>query len=263
MSAGFVRLPFDGRGVDIEHVWLNSDRLDRPTMVFLHEGLGSVSMWKGFPQQVCDRLGVRGLVYSRPGYGRSTPRPDEERWLPDYMHRQAHELLPALLGALGIQRPWLLGHSDGASIALLYAARHACAGLIVLAPHIVVEDISVKSIAEAREAYLTTDLRERLGRHHDEPDSAFWGWNHIWLDPAFRAWDIRHGIETISCPVLAAQGLDDEYGTLEQIHGIARAVPQTRLLELPNCRHSPHKDQPQALLEACDDFYSQHQRARA
>jgi pimeloyl-ACP methyl ester carboxylesterase len=263
MSTGFVRLPFDGREVDIEYVWLNGDLHDRPTMVFLHEGLGSVSMWRDFPQRVCDRLGVRGLVYSRPGYGRSTPRPDGERWRPDFMHRQAHEVLPALLGELKVTRPWLLGHSDGGSIALLHASRHECAGVIVLAPHIVVEDISVKSIAEAREAYLSTDLRERLGRHHDNPDSAFWGWNDIWLDPAFRSWDIAQDIRTLVCPVLAVQGVDDEYGTLEQIHGIARVVPQTRLLEIPNCRHSPHKDQPQILLDACEHFHRQHQNAHA
>lgn len=262
MSAGFVSLPFDGRQVSIEHVWLNEGLTDAPTMVFLHEGLGSVSMWRDFPLRLCERLGVRGLVYSRPGYGRSSPRPDEERWLPDYQHRQALELLPALLDALDVQRPWMFGHSDGASIALMYAARHDCRGLIVLAPHIMVEDISVKSIAEARDAYLNTDLRERLSRHHDNPDSAFWGWNHAWLNPDFRAWNISEDIKTITCPLLAVQGLDDEYGTLEQIRGIARRLQQTQLLEMPDCRHSPHKDQPQALLDACDDFYRQHQHAQ-
>ncbi|CAM3843272.1 alpha/beta fold hydrolase [Roseateles saccharophilus] len=259
MSSGFVSIPFDGRQVDIEYSWIAGGPVDGPTMVFLHEGLGSVSMWRDFPRQLCERLGVRGLVYSRPGYGRSTPRPGHERWLPDFMHRQADEVLPALLKALGIARPWLFGHSDGGSIALLHAAGHECAGVIVLAPHILVEGISVTSIAAAREAYLRTDLRERLARHHADPDSAFWGWNDIWLDPAFRAWDIREDIRAITCPVLAVQGLDDEYGTLEQIRGIARELPRTRLLELANCRHSPHKDQPQALLEACDMFYRQHQ----
>ena len=263
MSVRFARLPFDGREVDIEYAWLHDDAPAGPTMVFLHEGLGSVSMWKDFPRQACERLGLRGLVYSRPGYGRSTPRRADEHWRSDFMHRQAHELLPALLGALGIQRPWLFGHSDGGSIALLHAARHACAGVIVLAPHILVEDVSVTSIAAAREAYLATDLRERLSRYHDDPDSAFWGWNRIWLDPAFRAWDIRRDIEAITCPILAVQGVDDEYGTLEQIRGIARRLPQTRLLEIPDCRHSPHKDQPQVLLDACDDFHRQHQRAHA
>jgi pimeloyl-ACP methyl ester carboxylesterase len=148
------------------------------------------------------------------------------------MHRQAHEVLPALLEALGVDStqnpPWLFGHSDGGSIALLHAARWPTrvAGAIVLAPHILVEDVSIASITQAREAYRGTDLRMRLARHHDDPDSAFWGWNDIWLHPAFRAWNIEAEIGAITCPVLAVQGLDDEYGTLEQIRGMARRVPQ-------------------------------------
>lgn len=261
MNPRFARIQFGDRVIEVEYVWLNAELTDAPVMVFLHEGLGSVSMWKDFPRQLCERLGVRGLLYSRPGYGRSTARPESEQWLSNFMHRQAHEVLPELMERFGIERPWLFGHSDGGSIALLYASRYECAGAIVLAPHIVVEDISVTSISAARDAYLNTDLRERLGRYHDDPDSAFWGWNRIWLDPEFRAWEIGEEIETIDCPLLAVQGLDDEYGTLEQIRGIARRVPQTQLLEITNCRHSPHKDQPQALLDACDNFYRQHQRA--
>jgi pimeloyl-ACP methyl ester carboxylesterase len=195
-------------------------------------------------------------VYSRPGYGWSTPRAAEEHWAPDFMHHQAHQVLPALLRALGIDaevdRPWLLGHSDGGSIALLYAARfpHALAGAAVLAPHIVVEELSVASIAKARQAYATTDLRQRLARHHADPDSAFFGWNDAWLSPTFRNWSIEAEIGSITAPLLALQGLDDEYGTLEQIRGIARRVPHTRLLELPACAHSPHRDQPDAVIEA-------------
>jgi len=239
---------------------------DGPLLVFLHEGLGSVSMWRDFPQQLCGRLGARGLVYSRPGYGRSTPRAHTARWGVDFMHRQAHEVLPALLQALSVQEPiWLLGHSDGGSIALLYAARHGAfgaapplAGAIVLAPHILVEEVSVRSIEQARQAYLHTDLRQRLARHHDDPDSAFWGWNDIWLSPAFRSWSIEADLHRIKVPVLAVQGVDDEYGTLEQIRGIARRVPQTELLELPACGHSPHRDQPQALMEAVAGFVGRH-----
>jgi pimeloyl-ACP methyl ester carboxylesterase len=182
------------------------------------------------------------------------------------MHRQAHEVLPALLQALSVQEPiWLLGHSDGGSIALLYAARHGAfvgapplAGAIVLAPHILVEEVSVRSIEQARQAYLNTDLRQRLARHHDDPDSAFWGWNNVWLDPAFRGWSIEADLPHIKVPVLAVQGVDDEYGTLEQIRGIARRVPQTELLELPACGHSPHRDQPQALMEAVAGFVGRH-----
>ena len=217
-------------------------------------------MWRVFPQRVCEAAGCRGLVYSRPGYGRSTPRATEDALGTDFMHRQAHEVLPALLDALGIDatadKPWLLGHSDGGSIALLYAAHspQRIAGAIVLAPHILVEDVSVSSIAKARTAYLETDLRQRLSRHHDDPDSAFWGWNDIWLHPDFKHWSIEKEISTITCPLLAVQGLNDEYGTLEQIRGIARQVPQTQLLELPDCGHSPHRDQPEKLIAAITAF---------
>ncbi|MBP6515300.1 MAG: alpha/beta hydrolase, partial [Steroidobacteraceae bacterium] len=225
---------------------------------FLHEGLGSLAMWKDFPQRLCDAAGCRGLVYSRPGYGRSTPRATEEAWGLDFMHRQAHEVLPALLHALGFagERIWLFGHSDGGSIALLYAARFVdqVAGAIVVAPHIVVEDLSVASIEQARVAYQDTDLRERLARYHDDPDSAFWGWNAIWLHPPFRDWSIEDEIGAIACPLLAVQGVDDEYGTLEQIRGIARRVPQTELLVLDDCGHSPQRDQPEALIAAAAAF---------
>ena len=258
MSAGpgFVELDWDGRRQRIEFQWLASDAAAAPLLVFLHEGLGSVSMWRDFPTQLCVAAGCRGLVYSRPGYGRSTPRDAAAPWRPDFMHRQAHELLPMLLAALDIdtalQRPWLFGHSDGGSIALLYAARfpQRIAGAIVLAPHIMVEEISMRSIRLARTAYLETDLRARLARHHDDPDSAFWGWNEVWLHPPFRQWSIEHEIEAIVCPLLAVQGLDDEYGSVEQIRGIARRVPQTRLLELPGCGHSPHRERPQQVIDA-------------
>ena len=264
MSPEFVEIAWQGRPVRIEHEWIARERRRAPLMVFLHEGLGSLSMWKDFPQQLCKALHCRGLVYSRPGYGRSTPRAAEEAWGLDFMHRQAHEVLPALLKALDIDpardKPWLFGHSDGASIALLYAARFTqqLAGTIVLAPHIRVEDLSVTSIEGARQAYLHTDLRERLARYHDDPDSAFWGWNRIWLHPPFKDWSIEAEISAITCPLLAVQGLDDEYGTLEQIRGIARRVPQTRLLELADCGHSPHRDQPGALIEVAGKFFRSH-----
>lgn len=252
----FVDIDWHGRKVRIEHAWIGRERAGRPLIVFLHEGLGSVSMWRDFPARLCEAVNARGLVYSRPGYGRSTPRAPEEAWGLDFMHRQAHEVLPALLEALDIdvarERPWLLGHSDGGSIALLYAARWwaQLSGLVVLAPHIFVEDLSIRSIEEARTAYETTDLKARLARHHDDPDSAFRGWNDIWLHPPFRQWTIEAEIGSIGCPLLAIQGLDDVYGTLEQIRGIARRVPQTRLLEIPACGHSPHRDQPEAVIQA-------------
>jgi pimeloyl-ACP methyl ester carboxylesterase len=262
-NAAWVEIDWAGKPVRIEYRWVGSAAPGAPVLVFLHEGLGSVGLWRDFPARLCEAAGARGLVYSRPGYGRSTPREAGERWTPRFMHRQAEEVLPALLRALHLdpaREPlWLFGHSDGGSIALLHAAAFpgALRGAIVLAPHIFVEEVSVRSIQQARMAYLQTDLKQRLGRFHDDPDSAFWGWNDIWLDPGFRDWTIAGEIASIRCPLLAVQGLDDEYGTLEQIRGIARAVPGTQLLELADCGHSPHKDQPEAVIAAAAAFLRQ------
>jgi len=252
----WVDIDWAGRRVRIEHHWIGTRQPGQPLLVFLHEGLGSLSMWRDFPARLCDAVGCRGLVYSRPGYGRSTPRAAQEAWGPDFMHRQAHEVLPALLAALGLDTaaspPWLFGHSDGGSIALLYAARFPqhVAGAVVLAPHIIVEDLSIASIERARTDYLHADLRQRLARHHDDADSAFWGWNDVWLHPSFRQWSIEQEIAAIRCPLLAVQGEDDTYGTLEQIRCIARRVPQTSLLALPACGHAPHRDHPEAVMAA-------------
>lgn len=291
----FVELNWGGQPICIEHLWVGTNAPSAPLMVFLHEGLGSVSMWRDFPALLCQTLGCRGLVYSRPGYGQSQMHAADQAWSPDYMHRQALEVLPAFLNALGVTQPvWLLGHSDGGSIALIYASRHSdldgqqspsarasqgqapvpagaqpsgraavrsappVAGVIVLAPHIRVEDISVQSIAQARVAYESTDLRARLGRHHADPDVVFWRWNRIWLDPAFRRWSLEDEISSITCPLLAVQGLDDEYGTLEQIRGIRRRVPQTVLMELADCGHSAHRDQAEALTQRIHAFFKQH-----
>jgi pimeloyl-ACP methyl ester carboxylesterase len=259
-ASALCAVPWRGSTVQIEHRWIAPERSSAPLMVFLHEGLGSVSMWRDFPAQLCDALGWRGLVYSRPGYGRSTPRAPGERWAPDFMHQQALELLPALLDTLGVdtarEPPWLFGHSDGGSIALIHAAHHPgrVSGLIVLAPHIRVEDVSLRSIEQARVAYEQGDLRARLARHHDDPDSAFRGWNGAWLAPEFRDWSLSAELPRIRCPVLAVQGLGDEYGTLAQIRGIAEVAPQTRLLELAHCGHSPHRDQPEVLIAAVRRF---------
>ena len=257
----FATITWRNQPVRLEYQWVGVRDAQAPVMVFLHEGLGSVSMWRNFPDQLCQALGCRGLVYSRPGYGNSTPRAADDHWAPDFMHRQADEVLPAFLRAVGVhvqkQPLWLFGHSDGGSIALLYAMHHprALAGAIVVAPHILVEEVSIASIAQARNAYLETDLRQRLARHHADPDSAFWGWNDIWLDPGFRPWRIDEQLGSITCPLLAVQGVDDAYGTLEQIRGIARKVPQCELLELQACGHSPHKDQPDRLIAAVTHFF--------
>lgn len=256
-TSEFASISWRGRAVQVEYQWIAPERSAAPLVVFLHEGLGSLAMWKDFPERLCAAGGFRGLVFSRPGYGRSTPRGPDELWDVDFMHRQAQEVLPALFGALGItEAPWLFGHSDGASIALLYAAHFPgrVRGLVLLAPHIFVEDVTIENIELARTAYETTDLPRKLGRYHDDPDSAFWGWNRIWLHPPFRQWNIEAEIGAIRAPVLAIQGVDDEYGTLDQIRGIARRVAGTQLLELPSCGHSPHRDQPDAVMAVATGF---------
>ena len=256
-ATSLVDIAWRERSVQIETQWLGEANPKAPLLVFLHEGLGSLAMWKDFPERLCRAAGVRGLVFSRPGYGRSTPRDEAEAWGLDFMHRQAYEVLPALLDALEVAQPvWLFGHSDGGSIALLHAGRHPerVAGLVVLAPHIFVEDITVANIERARDDYQSGTLRAGLARYHDDVDSAFWGWNRIWLQPAFARWNITDELADIRCPVLAIQGLDDAYGTLAQIRGIAERVPATRLLELPHCGHSPHRDQPEQVIAAAQNF---------
>jgi pimeloyl-ACP methyl ester carboxylesterase len=266
LGVEFVSLDWCGQTVDIEVQWVGVPDAHAPCMVFLHEGLGSVAMWRDFPDRLCQAAGMRGLVYSRPGYGQSTARTADVHWQPDFMHRQALEVLLVLLNAVGLdvdkQPPWLFGHSDGGSIALIYAMHHPAqlAGAIVVAPHISVEDVAIASIQRARTAYLETDLRERMQRYHADPDSAFWGWNDIWLSPGFRPWRIDDQLASIVCPLMAVQGTDDEYGTLEQIRGIARKVLQCELLELARCRHSPHKDQPDLLIRAATRFIQRQQQ---
>jgi pimeloyl-ACP methyl ester carboxylesterase len=252
----FAEISWRGSPLRMEYQWVGAARSAYPVIVFLHEGLGSAALWKDFPDTFCTAHGFTGLVFSRYGYGRSTPRPAQERWPVSFMHAQAHEVLPAFFTCLGLEKPWLFGHSDGGSIALLYAARFpdAVTGIVVVAPHIFVEDLTIRSIEQARQTYRSTDLRSRLARYHSDPDSAFWGWNDIWLDPAFRAWNIEQHLPRITCPVLAIQGEDDEYGTLEQIYGIKRHAQQTRLLVLPRCGHSPHWDQPEALNQEVARF---------
>jgi pimeloyl-ACP methyl ester carboxylesterase len=233
-------------------------------LVFLHEGLGSVSQWTqralDWPQAVCAATGRAAVLYSRRGYGQSAPVPEVRgagRLGPDYMHREAWEVLPALLQALQIAKPVLLGHSDGATIALLHASRFPVTACVAMAPHVLVEDLAVASIARAREVFETggpAGLRERLARHHADVDGAFWQWNDVWLSAAFRSFDIRAECRAISAPLLLIQGLDDEYGTLRQLDEIALAVPQARQSRLADCGHSPQRDQPDKSLQAIEDF---------
>jgi pimeloyl-ACP methyl ester carboxylesterase len=242
-------------GHRLDYRWIEPRGEDRPTLVFLHEGLGSVELWKDFPDQVAEATGAGTLVYSRYGYGKSDPL--EGRRAVDYMHREALEALPEVLADRGIANPVLVGHSDGASIALIHAGagRWPVRGLVLMAPHVFVEDLTVESIAQAKVTYETTDLGRKLGRYHQDADNAFWGWNHIWLHPPFRDWNIEECLPGVACPVLAIQGKDDEYGTMAQLDAIEAGVKgPVRRLELDACKHSPHRDQPAATLDAITRF---------
>jgi pimeloyl-ACP methyl ester carboxylesterase len=226
-----------------------------PALVFLHEGLGSVAMWRDFPQRVADATGHPALVYSRATYGRSSPLTAPRH--PDYMHVEALSTLPALLDFLGINEPILIGHSDGASIALIHAGARlrAVRAVAAIAPHVFVEPLSLTSIANAKHGYETGELRQRLSRYHADVDSAFRGWNDIWLAPEFRDWNIESFLGGIECPVLLVQGEDDEYGTLAQIDAIQRQLPgRVERVVLAACGHSPQRDQPEATLTALARF---------
>jgi pimeloyl-ACP methyl ester carboxylesterase len=241
-----------GARLEVERISVGREAL--APVVMLHEGLGSVAMWRDFPHRVAHAAGRDVVVYSRAGYGRSSAAslPYGVR----YMHDEALTVLPALLDALGIARPFLFGHSDGASIALIHAGMSGrpVRGLALMAPHVMVEDVSIASIEAAKVAWRSTDLRARLSRHHDDVDAAFNGWNDIWLNPDFRAWSIEDETRRVSCPVLAIQGEDDEYGTMAQIERIADLAPDVELVRLADCRHSPHRDQPDAVIEALVRF---------
>ena len=233
----------------------------RAPLVFLHEGLGSVALWTqrglDWPHRLCQATERAGVVYSRRGYGQSEPNTDVRgagRLPADYMHREAWEVLPALLQALDISRPVLLGHSDGASIALLHASRHPVAACIAMAPHVVVESVAIASIRQAKADFEAGLLRERLARYHGDVDSAFWQWNDVWLSPGFRNFDIRPDCQRITAPLLLLQGLQDEYGTLLQLDEIVRAAPHAQQLRLAACGHSPQRDQPERAAEAITHF---------
>jgi pimeloyl-ACP methyl ester carboxylesterase len=222
-------------------------------LVFLHEGLGCVALWRDFPPRLAEATGLPSFVYSRANYGRSSasvPLPRPVR----YMHDEAL-LLPELLRAAGISQPVLVGHSDGASIAILYAAAHRVPGLILEAPHVFAEELSLRSIAKAREAYERGDLRARLARWHEHVDAAFWGWNGPWLHPGFRGWNLTGCLPAIEAPTLLVQGEEDEYGTLAQIEAIERGLRgRSDRLVLPGCGHAPHKDREAEVLQAMARF---------
>jgi pimeloyl-ACP methyl ester carboxylesterase len=224
------------------------------TIVMLHEGLGSIALWKDFPQRLAVRTGCRVFAYSRYGHGNSDKL--MERRPVDFMHHEGELVLPELLAKLRIERPILLGHSDGGSIALIFAGRYPgrVRALILEAPHVFVEDLGVTSIAAAKVAYQTTNLRSKLGIYHDEVDATFWGWNDIWLDPRFRSWNIESYLESITCPILCIQGEQDDYGTPAQVEAIAAHILGTEIVMLPDCAHSPHRDRREATLEKMAEF---------
>jgi pimeloyl-ACP methyl ester carboxylesterase len=255
MPNHFVDIEATGRRFTIEYQWVNPHHSDAPLLIFLHEGLGSVAIWKDFPQRLCDAGGYRGLLYSRPGYGWSTPRATEEKWPVDYLQTQAIQVLPALLHALGLDdiQPWLFGHSDGGSIALIYAAMfpQSLSGAAVLAPHVFVEDFSLDAIRQTVVQYRhSPNLKQGLARYHADPDSAFYGWSDAWLAPQFKAWNIEAMLSEIRVPLLAIQGIDDEYATMEQLDRIKANVPHCQLQKFADCGHTPHRDQPQRVIDA-------------
>ncbi|MEO7404022.1 MAG: alpha/beta hydrolase [Burkholderiales bacterium] len=243
----------DGRALEIRTI--DACAADHPTLVFLHEGIGSISLWRDFPDRLAAATGFGALVYSRYGYGQSAVLAEPRA--ADYMHREALDVLPAILQTVGIDRHMLVGHSDGASIALIYAgaaARPGLEGVLLEAPHVFVEPMNIKAIAATRETFMSTDLASRLARHHRDPSKTFYGWNDVWLSPAFRDWNIESHLAGIAVRVLAMQGIDDEYGTMTQLDRIMARVPDCRELRIPRCGHSPHRDQPEVVLAAMTEF---------
>ena len=226
-------------GRSVYYEWIDGES-GKPTLVFLHEGLGSIRQWRDFPQKVAATTGCRALVYDRYGYGQSDVLAERKRGV-RFMHDEALSALPDLLQVLKVENPILVGHSDGASISLIHAgANHPVRGVVAMAPHVFIEPLCLTSIAKAAEAFEATDLKGKLGRYHRDARKTFYGWADVWLDPEFKAWDIREDyLPKIECPVLAIQGYDDEYGTMAQ---------------LDDCGHSPFKDQPDAVISKISTF---------
>ncbi|HVA35230.1 MAG TPA: alpha/beta hydrolase [Stellaceae bacterium] len=242
-------------GHRIEYADIAARRDGAPTLILLHEGLGSLAMWRDFPVRLAHATGCRTVTYSRWGYGRSDRFPGPRD--PRYMHREALDELPALRAALAIDDPVLVGHSDGASIALIHTGsrRWKVRGLILEAPHVFVEDVSIAGIEEAKHAYESDDLKRRLARYHADVEGVFRGWNDIWLSAVFRDWNIEEYLPGVNCPVLAIQGIDDQYGTVAQVNAVARGVKGSfEKLLLEDCMHAPHRDQEADSLAAMAGF---------
>lgn len=246
-------LTIDGRRLEI--AWHGPPPDAAPTIVLLHEGLGSVSMWKDFPQKLAAETGCGVLVYSRFGYGKSAPVTPPRPLT--YMHEEGKTVLPALLDALSVREAILFGHSDGGSIAIVHAATGSprIRALVLEAAHVFCEDVSVASIEKARDAYQHGDLRTRLSKYHDDVDGAFWGWNRAWLDPKFRDWNLEEFLPGITAPTLVIQGDADPYGTLAQVDAIARGVrgPVEKWI-VPGAGHAPHKEREAETLARVGAF---------
>lgn len=245
-------IPITGRL--LETSFIESRTNEGATIVMLHSGLGSMNLWHKFPSKLAEATGCSVLLYSRYGYGRSEVlREKRDKF---YLHHEGYEVLPKVLEQFKITRPILFGHSDGATIALLYAAKYPAKplGVILEAPHVFVEEITIEGILEAKDDFKNGDLGKKLQPHHTDAEKTFWGWNDIWLDASFRDWNIEGEIRTIQSPILAIQGEDDQYGTLAQLDAIKAVTPNTELLVLSNCRHSPHSDQAEAVLAKSAEF---------
>jgi pimeloyl-ACP methyl ester carboxylesterase len=239
-------------GIRIEVLELQADTTAAPPLVLLHEGLGSVDLWRGFPQALHEATGARTLVFSRFGHGRSDPPPRPRT--PTFMHEEALEVLPAVLEKFSIERPILVGHSDGASIALIYASEYPVSGLILFAPHVFVEEMGVRSIEQTHHAFHNEGLRERMARYHDDPEITFSGWSGVWLDPEFRSWNIEPLLPRVTAPLLLVQGTDDQYGTLAQLETIERGVSGTTERLIVSGGHAPHREHPELVVDACRRF---------
>ena len=241
-------------GRSLAYEWIGSP--SRSPLVFLHEGLGSIRQWRDFPQRVAAATGLSALVYDRYGYGQSDLLAEPRRTV-KFMHDEALIALPELTKALDLQNPILVGHSDGASIALIHAgAGHAVRGVVAMAPHVFIEPICLSSIKKISKEFEPSGLAERLGRYHRDARKTFYGWADVWLDPEFEGWDIRSEfLPGVRCPVLAIQGHDDEYGTMAQLDEIARRVKgPCELLKLDSCGHAPFRDQPDAVISKVSAF---------
>jgi pimeloyl-ACP methyl ester carboxylesterase len=250
-------MPFaTAAGRSLFYEWVGEGSRGKPTLVFLHEGLGSIRQWRDFPAKLAAATGCRALVYDRYGYGRSDVLAEPRRTV-RFMHDEALDALPDLLRETGVENPVLIGHSDGASIALIYAGSgQGAKGIVAMAPHVFIEPVCLSSIRKATGTFESTDLAARLGRHHRDARKTFYGWADVWLDPQFEGWDIRSELlPNIRCPVLAIQGYDDEYGTMAQLDEIAARVRgRCELLKLERCGHAPFRDRPEEVLQAAAAF---------